>query len=448
MNVGRKEKTIGALVATAVILIGGSYWNGIRIEQSFRENVEWASNYGATVSVVDYQRGIFSASARTDWVFQMASGEEGAATTVPVTVSVIHSIRHGPLPVLTAAAHIHSEAQLTEDNAEYLNEFFADDPLPVLDAVIGWTGGLNLHFVSPKSETTIKNITFKSDATLVEGLKRVYTGTASVMLDRFHFLGKSDNGAIRSVEIKNLRVTANASVKDGALGTWTVKLDTDKFVVEGEKKEIVDNLKLAFLLKNLDVKVVDALLQDTPDDEESQEQTVMLLLQHKPAFAIEEVRARWPEGMVAGSFRIAYEGDGNLNPNAPLAPAPAANLSADLYGGDGNNLNFNTPLAPIVSLSVDLQMTLPRALVIRHMSSQASEEITDTLEGGEENEVNVEKETKEQVSKQMATMLNDGVFVEKGDTLSVDAHLRNGELNLNGRPEPLGVLFELIPPIF
>ncbi|MCL1860067.1 MAG: YdgA family protein [Proteobacteria bacterium] len=420
MNVGQKEKIIGALVAVAVILIGGSYWNGSRIEQRFRENVEWASNYGATVSVVDYQRGIFSASARTDWVFQMPSGEEGSTATVPVTVPVIHSIQHGPLPVLAAAARIHSEAQLTEDNTEYLNEFFAGDLPPVLDAVIGWMGGLNLHFVSPKSETTVENITFESDGNLVEGLKRVYAGTASVMLDKLHFLGKSDNGAMRRVEIKNLRVTANASVKDGALGSGTVKLDADKLIVEGEKKEIVDNLKLAFLLENLDVKALDALLQDTSDGEENQEQTVMLLLQHKPAFAIEEVRARWPEGMVTGSFRIAYEGDGNLNPDAP----------------------------PMVSLSSDLQMTLPRALVLRHMSSQASEEITDTLEGGEENEVNVEKETKEQVGKQMAAMLHDGIFVEKGDTLSVDAHLRNGELNLNGKPQPLGVLFELIPPIF
>jgi uncharacterized protein YdgA (DUF945 family) len=142
------------------------------------------------------------------------------------------------------------------------------------------------------------------------------------------------------------------------------------------------------------------------------------LLQRKPVLLIKDVSAHWPEGMVTGSFRLAYAGDGNPD-----------------------ELSMS-------SLSGDLQLAVPRALVIRHMSLQESEQITDSLEDGEENEVNVEEETKKKVDEKMAAMLEKGIFVEKGDALTVDGHLRNGELSLNGKPQQLENLFELIPPFF
>jgi hypothetical protein len=392
MKVGATEKIVGAIAVMTVLVCGSSYWVGSQIEQRFREGVDWASGQGVTVSVVDYQRGVFGASARTDMVFQISSNED-SSDAESVTVPVIHSIRHGPLSALAAAARIHSEVQrtqLTEDSIARLKEIFDGDPFfPVLDTVVGWMGGLDYQLALPKVE-------------------------------KFHFRKKSDSGAVRGIELENVCVTVDASLKDGVLGTGVVKFDADRIIMEGETREVIDSPSLTFLLENIDTQIIDDPWQTIVDVlGEQQGQTAASWLQLKPVFTIKDARARWPEGMVSGSFRIAYVGDASVGPGTPF----------------GN-------------ISGDLQMILPRTLAIRHMSSQVSEEITDALEGGEENEVNVEKETREQVDKQMAAMLKDGIFLENGDVLSVDARLRNGELKLNGETRPVELLLELIPPFF
>ncbi len=475
MRIGRSgkrtEKIVGAVAVAAVVLCGSSYWTGSRVEQDFRESIEWAAGQGLAVSVVDYQRGIFGATARTDMVFQMPSAEDPSITE-SVTVPVVHEIRHGPLPSLTAAARIHSEAQATEDNTEYLNDTFGETPSGaksplVSDITIGWGGGLDLSVVSSKIEATIKDfqakkiqsgsgagasmdsalitdiviggpsfirnnedvfhsgrIVFKNNMRIAEGFKRVYTGTTNIVLDKFNFQGKDDNGAVRSVELKNFHVAGEASVKDGVLGT-EVKFDADEIVTKGDGKEAVDHFKLMLQFENIDARAYDAILQAMNSNEDQaqavaavfQEQSG-ILLQRKPVLLIKDASGHWPEGMVTGSFRIAYAGDGNPD-----------------------DLSMS-------SLSSDLQMMVPRALVMRHMSTQVFERITDSLEDGEEKEVNVEEETKKQVDRQMTAMLAEGIFVEKGDSLTVDAQLRNGELSLNGKPQQLENLFKLIPPFF
>ncbi|MDR2014931.1 MAG: YdgA family protein [Azoarcus sp.] len=396
MKVGTMEKIVGATALTAVVVCGGSYWVGSQVEQEFRESVDWVSRQGVMVSVVDYQRGVFGATARTDVVFE-ASSDEDASNTESITVPVVHSIRHGPLSALAAAARIHSEvqlAQLTEDSIAQLNEIFDGDLFfPVLDTVVGWAGGLRLQLALPKA-------------------------------DKFHFWKKRDNGEVRGIELENVHASVDVSMKDGLLSTGMVTFDADRIIVKGEVNETIESPSLTFLLENIDIQIIDDPWQAIADilgeqEKKTQEKTATSWLQRKPAFTIKEAHARWPEGMVAGSFRVAHAGDANPDTDTPL----------------GN-------------ISGDLQMVLPRALAIRHMSLQVSEDIADTLEGGEENEVNIEKETKEQVDKQMAGLLKDGIFVEKGDTLSVDAHLLNGELNLNGEKRPVGILLELIPPFF
>lgn len=415
------EKIVGVVALVAVVLSGGSYLAGSQVEHRFRESVDLAARSGVIVNMVDYQRGIFGATARTDVVFQTPSSEDPTVMDL-VTVPFIHNIQHGPFPALTAVARIRSEVQPTaEDSIEQFKELFGGDMLPVSDAVIGWGGGLNLRLISPRVEASIKNLAVKNDTTIVEGFRRVFTGKASVMLDNLRFREKRNNGAIRVIELENFQFTVDSSVKDGVLSTGALKFEAARVTVEGEERETVDGPKLVFLLENFDARAVDDALQAMLDDPEEQEeqdqgQTMALFLQRKPAFTIQEMRGRWLEGVASGSFRIAYTGDGNPD-----------ELS-------------------LLSMSSDLQMDLPRALVMRHINVQVTREITDSLEDGEENEVNVEKETKEQVSRQVGTLLEKGIFVEKGDTLNVDAHLQNGELILNGNQQPLEILFELIPP--
>jgi len=571
MRVGRAgkraEKIIGVVAVVAVVLIGGSYWTGSRVEQGFRESMDWAARQGIEVNLVDYNRKIFGATARTDVVLQVPSGEDSSITD-KLSVPVVHTIRHGPFSTLTAAAHIHSEVEqtkLSEEDIAQLNKVFDEDTFwgktpPVVETVVGWWGGLHFHAVSPRFEAVVKDVqvketqsglngkagpdsgvvtdiviggpffikndegiiqvgrvalksnmalseeagrgytgtmdivldklqfkgkddsdavreialenlritadastkggvqgrglkldvdkialesgtkddesvfragrlAFKSDMALVEGFEHVYTGTTSIMLGNIHFQGKGDSGVVRTIELDNFRVTADASVNDGALGTG-LKFDADRITVEGEEKETVENPKLAFLWENIDAKAFDLTLQAMLDGREDNEQVEPMLLRRNPAFSIKEASARWPEGMVTGSFRIAYAGNGKDD-------------GLSMFGAPGD---FQLTLPP--ALSGDLQLEVPRALVIRHISSQASVEIADSLEDGEENEVNVEEETKKLVEKRLTAMLEKGIFVEKGETLTVEAHLRNGKLTINGKPQQIENLFELVPPFF
>ena len=571
MRVGRAgkraEKIIGVVAVVAVVLTGGSYWTGLRVEQGFREGMDWAAKQGFEVSLVDYNREIFGATARTDVVFQVPSGED-LSITDKVSVPVVHTIRHGPFSTLTAAARIHSEIEqtkLSEEDIAQLNKVFDEDTFwgktpPVVKTVIGWWGGLNFHAVSPKFEAVIKDVqvretqvgsdgkadpnsglvtdiviggpsfirmdesvikmdrvavkgnmildeqagrgytgtmdivlnklhfqgkddtdtvrgielenlhitadastkggvqgrglkfdidkvavesgtkddesilrasrvAFKSDMALVEGFERVYTGTTNITLGTIHFQGKGDSGVVRTIDLDNFRVTADASVKDGALDTG-LKFDADKITVEGEEKETVENPKLVFLWENIDAKAFDLTLHAMLDGREEQEQVELMLWRRSPAFSIKDASARWAEGMVTGSFRIAYAGNGK-------------DSGPSMFGASGD---FQLVLPP--ALSGDLQLEVPRALVIRHISSQASVEIADSLEDGEENEVNVEEETKKLVEKRLTAMLEKGIFVEKGETLTVDAHLRNSKLTINGKPQQIENLFELVPPFF
>ncbi|MCL2161187.1 MAG: YdgA family protein [Betaproteobacteria bacterium] len=473
----RTEKIVGAVAVAVVVLSISSYWTGSRVEQQFRESMDLMARYGAThnfkVNVVDYQRGVFWATAHTDVVFQTASLDDPSIME-SVTVPIIHSIRHGPLPALTAAARIRSEAQLTDEAvAFFFNETFDSDPFEgkvplAFDTVIGWAGGRHSRVVSPGFEmpaekdqakvswsglngeisvnsngikveidglSYVRNdddlfrlgrIVFESSMTLAEGFERVYTGTTGITLDNLHFRGKDDNGVILGVEFEKFRIAGNASVKDGALDT-EVNLDAERITVEGGTKEAADSLKLTFLLENIDASAYDAILQAMDQEGQTAEISTVLekqgeiLLRRRPAFHIKEASGRWPEGVATGSFRIAYEGE-----------AKPDDLSISSLSG----------------LSGDLQLVVPRALVTRHISSQVSRDIADSLEDGEENEVNIEKETTEQVARKMAEMLEKGIFVEKGDALAVDARLRDGELNLNAKQQPIQTLLELLPPFF
>ena len=413
MKIGKMEKIVSAIAIVAVVSIGSSYWVGSQVEQKFRESVDWASKHGIPVSMVDYQRGVFGATARTDAIFPVPFKENAS-----VTVTIIHTVEHGPLSVLTAAARIHSEVQPTEDNIEQFREIFESDMFPVLDTVIGWSGGQSLHITSPKFEATIKDIKgieLESDTTPVEEGKRVFSSTASIMLGTLYLQGISDNGANYGVEFENIRVAVASSMKGGVLGTGELKIDADRVVAEREAKETIDNLSLTFLIENLDVEAIDTGFQAMQDGSEGLEQATIQLLQHRPVFAIKDARVRWPEGMATGNFRIAYVGNPNSNPS-------------------------------LTDWSCDLKMALPRALVVRHLSAQTGKEISDELEGGEENEIDIGKETKEQVDKQITAMLNKGIFVEEGGTLSVDARLRDGKLSLNGKAQPFEFLLELLPP--
>ncbi|MDR1229237.1 MAG: YdgA family protein [Azoarcus sp.] len=461
-------KVVGTVVVATVALSAGSFWVGGWVEQVFRDNAAEAARYGFKVTVIDYQRGVFGAAARTEVVFPSSSGED------PVTMLFNHSIQHGPVPAFAAAAHIHSEPVLPEDSVEQLSEILGGDPRVsealAIDSTFNWGGGHSHRIILPKKfEATFNGDRESSVRVAWEGIDSeisIYSGQkrlrAKVGIGSLSFIRNvNDKTRIEQATfdaeirmdgekldistkfaankvategdvdktIDKLTLDSQANVSDGALG-MTVKLAAAGIVREEEAKATIDNSKMTLVFENIDIGVLGAIFNTIlqADDEQTalmtaQEQSVKLL-QRQPALSIKDASAHWPEGDVALSFRIGYVGTGNIS-QFVLADTDLADITADW------------------------QLSLPRTLANRLVGEQMYEDEIEANafdDGESEGEGEpVRKPTQEQIDRHIAGMIGSGVLVEKNGMLSLDAVFRKGELTLNGKAAPLESLLSLSP---
>ncbi|MDR0702007.1 MAG: YdgA family protein [Azoarcus sp.] len=461
-------KVVGALVVATVALSTGSFWVGGWVEQVFRDSAAEAVRFGLKVTVIDYQRGVFGAVARTEVVFPSSGGDE------PITVLFNHNIQHGPIPAFTAAAYIRSEPVLPEDSVEQISEILGGDPLVsealAIDSTFAWGGGHRHRIILPKKFEATFNGDKESGVRVawdgIDGEFSVHSGRerlkASIGIgslslvrnvnDKIQIDRAALNGEIRrdgntlnidtkftankivaegdvDKTIDKLAIDSQAGVADGALNL-TVKLAVGEIVREAETRETINNGKMTLALENVDVGVLgvifNAILQ--ADDEQAalvvaQEQSVKLL-QRQPVLSIKDASAHWPEGDIALDFRIGYVGTGET----------------------GQSILADTDLT---SITADWQLSLPRPLAERFVGKQLYE---DEIEAnafddteGESSDEPVRKPTKEQIDKQIASMIDNGILVENRGVLSLDAAFRKGELMLNGSSAPIESLLSLSP---
>ncbi|MDR1661994.1 MAG: YdgA family protein, partial [Azoarcus sp.] len=440
MSSGTATKIVGAAVVAAVAFSAGSFWVGGWVEQVFRDSAAEAAQYGLKITVIDYQRGVFGAVARTEAVFPASGGEE------PVTVLFNHSIQHGPVPAFTAAARIRSEPLLPEGSVEQLNEIFGGDPFAgaplAIDSTFDWGGGLRHRIVLPKKFEATFNGDNESSIRVawdgIDGEIGVYSGLTrleakigigsfslvrnvndKIQIERATLDGEVQmNGGDLDIHAKfgadkiategNVRKTIDkltlegqADVKGEALDV-TVKFAVAEIVREAESREAIDNAKMTLLLRNLDVGVLGAIFNAIlqADDEQAalmvaQGQSVKLL-QRQPDLSIKDASAHWPEGEIALNFHIGYVGAGD----------------------PGQSALAETNLADIVA---DWQLSLPRALASRFIGEQMYEDEIEanTFDDGESEEGSepVRKPTKEQIDQHIADMVGNGIFVEKNGAL-------------------------------
>lgn len=91
-----------------------SYYMGGKIQQAVIETAtRWGNDQEVSVQLVDYQRGIFTSSARSIWSFE--------GDTDSYEVPVTHSIQHGPFPY-GYAAQVHSVFHLPEQTSATLRQ--------------------------------------------------------------------------------------------------------------------------------------------------------------------------------------------------------------------------------------------------------------------------------------------------------------------------------------
>jgi uncharacterized protein YdgA (DUF945 family) len=413
---GAKEKIIGAVVVVAIVatmFIGASYWIGGLIEQGFQEGVQHASKLGPRVTLVDYERGIFGATARTE------IGSEDAPS-----IAFNHDIQYGHLPFLTPVARIHTEVLLPS-----LSEVPDGDPFDrkapfVVDTEISWGGDQHHRLTSSKFDTDLGNNQTHVAWNGLDGEIEVSSGQLrlEMKLDSGTLTLKEESGAVYDIEFEKLRADGKMSITGGVAGIET-KFDADSIVVKAEHKETIRNVGLTLLCENIDMRVLSQIMQNEDEDEstesaEKEDKAILaMLLQRKPSFSIKNIGASWPEGEASGSFRIAYVGS---NPDKS---------------------------APENDLSGDLQLSVPRAVFLRLLNAQVADEVADQLQEGEVvSEESIAIETKQEVEKQFKSILERGIMLEKTPgTLTVDAHFQDNVLQVNGQSRPLLELISFFP---
>jgi len=441
VTIRTKKKIVAAVVLALAALIGSSYWVGKSTEKTFRENMEEIARHGGKVTITDYRRGFFGATARTDWV--LVGPEEES-----ITLSFNHSIRHGPLLTLPATANIRSELMPSESLTALLvdtlggNPFGSKTPLTI-KSTFGWSGAHHAQITLPKFEipalswgglngeitvnadrsilkvkvvmpglSMIENnenqlqigrITFQTNMRRAKGYEFVFTGTSHLVLNKFLLLMTENTGVTHGFAFENARAEASSTLKNVALN-MQIRVSADSVAVGGKSETTIDKPKATFLYENIDPRALETILRVAQNQNEEELLLALAaqaeaLLQRKPVLSIKDVSASGPEGATTGNFRIAYTGDGNLD-------------------------QFS--LADVV---VNLQFSLPIAPINRLLEEQASQGYTE--------------KTKEYVS-MINAMINSGFLTEKDGILSANASLENSALSLNGQPKSLEVLQELL----
>ena len=126
---------IAAVVVVAGVL-GTSYYMGGKLENEFKAQIDRLNSEQANqVTVVSYERGLFTSTAQTQWSMQPWG--------IPGHAKVDHQITHGPLPA-GSAAQVHSQVRIDSGNADTNQELLAAlHGRPFMDVVSTFDWGSN-----------------------------------------------------------------------------------------------------------------------------------------------------------------------------------------------------------------------------------------------------------------------------------------------------------------
>ncbi|MDR2689655.1 MAG: YdgA family protein [Azoarcus sp.] len=441
------------VIVAAVAAVGGSYVTGSQVEEGFREKLTetFKPASGITVQVVEYDRGIFGATARTQWSLSPA----GKSSEVSFTVN--HKITHGPLPAVSAFARIRSEPELPNEVASFVKSKFGDTPLLVIDSTLGWSGKVSHHFAVPKYEgdepglgkvswkgvegdialsdhgnriqaridvpglsiseknnnIQIDNIVLEGEQSRTQQYRSIWVGSSAMEINK---VAINLNDA-PPFGLDTLKVTSNAVLK-GEVFDASVGLSAARLQVLGET---VEQTGLTYGLENMDAAAFDKLMHAIEELQPNlDEQTVLpllleqvpALLERKPAFVLRDIRAKFAEGEAKGDLRIAYVGAGKVD-------------------------EFN----PTTDLVGELHFSLPHALITRLAAEKLQQEVVEEEEDDDGDEViNFE----EQIEQQIAVLVDIGLLEKNNGTLSISASFKDGTFGLNGKTLTVEEAMELL----
>ncbi|MCL2160711.1 MAG: YdgA family protein [Betaproteobacteria bacterium] len=467
-----KKKIIGAAVLAAVVSIGGTYWASKSTENRFRESmesVEKIADYGIKVTVLDYQRSFFSATARTEWVLKDTREEtEEQSGKKPLTLTFNHSIKHGPLLAFASAARIHSELVPTAEFTNSLVEAFGSDPFDgktplTVVSTFGLAGGSHDRFILPKFDASISPKTDDSAET-DDSSPKVQTQVSWGGLNGEITTNSSYSKIKTKIELGGLTLAENVQnqPEGNLLQMGRASLQADLAKPSGYENFFIGTLNIAmdklsfrntdkdtgeiqsFALENVNTET-DTSLKKGGMNTKIRFGANMLQMEGKSQFAIDKLgvtlmyenvdantveaisglakNAQDEEQRQQELFLVLQKQAEPLLKRKPTFSIKDLNVTtqegvtkgnlriAYMGNGDPDQLSPN-------DLAVDFKFNVPNALLVRLFEDKASESISSLVE--------------------------EGVLIEKDGILSIDASFKKGALTLNGKQESLEALQGLL----
>jgi uncharacterized protein YdgA (DUF945 family) len=259
----------------------------------------------------------------------------------------------------------------------------------------------------------IGRIVLQSDSAKIKGFDLLSTGTSSLDLDKLSFRFTKEHDAVLALTLENARSDADVAYKeDGALD-MKIRFGMDSLVLGDKPGIAVAKSGVTLLYENLDARAVETFFKAVQDEhsqndldedenatlekmverrrekQEEVEKQTGAFLKRNPAFSIKDLSAGWPEGAMAGNFRIAYIGKGDLSTFSPS------------------------------DLAVDFQFSLPLALISRLAKEHADDE---------------EENAQELLTVAVNALADKGFLINENGILRVDGNFKDGVLSLNGKP--------------
>lgn len=435
---------IGALGAVALGYVAASHLIGGRVETAFQDAVARAT--GQLAGKIDnYQRGLFSSSARTTWYLP----EQGASPLFTLE----HDIRHGPT-WRGEMARIETRLPVPDELRAELEPLFKNQPLLSIDSALSFAGDSNNRLHSPAVSGQIEDMAvswggLSGDITLsaqqksargklhapalrfaapgdgellhLEGLSlgldqavapgmHFYTGWAELRLDKLRARNELESAEIEHFKLRSDTLLENQQISLG------LALDSGKLSAAGQT---LTDAGISLHLNRLDASAFDRLAQlgerirEAGGDAEQQQammagaliEQLSKLLSQQPEIELRRFGATAPEGPLNLALRLRYVGKGQW-------------------------LNFK----PERDLEGELRVTAPAALIERLVADAARHNARSQAQALELElpDETIELFAEKRVGELQRELAQSPVLRRDGENWLAQLSLKNGQLSAHG----------------
>ena len=442
-----KKMAIGVLGTGALVLaaaLGTSYYVGGKIQQSFEKTaLDWSTEDGFSVSVLEYERGIIGSKAKTQWSF--VDEEER------FDITATHHITHGPW-AKGQGGSMDSRFELPQDSDPDLRQALQGRAVLQMLSQMAWSGATEHSISSPEVAVNFADGSDLSWGGMQAQLNLSAQRNAAQGWARMPALQlKSEDGS--RLEVQDTALEFSGAVVPGHSfwdGPASMKISSIK-VFEPEDRasitlqgialdtattvrgEMIDNdfkIKVANMdapgyrtsglvmdlrLKNIDATWLDQVMISTQGNMRDEAHRMELMrslpvfLGRKPEIAIERFAIRTPEGQSELSARLAYQGE--------------------------NSSTFD----PVTDLYGVLRLSMPTDLLALLMGEKVRSDYLNLLEqlGQEMADDALQAEVQNGAKKRMDALIAQGFVKTQGDMSTSELEYSQGEFKLNGKSTPL-----------